>query len=754
MSLKVIGKATNDMDKFRAFRKEERKRAEEQKCWPAALWKDYFYEHQDLCKFAETGYSNFYGGLNYQPDDRFDKKVEATEQYMGPMGLSWDLLFTNEVITVLRFGSLSFGIPTELVECAPYMDLDQYTTADLRHRIGLEKDGMHALVPAGDAGGATRRGLKEDIASVRSDLSQKEADLKELQEKQRQEIEDMKRMIAEKYKEQFDLIEQKKAEMELRMAQLEKQLFILDTELYAIRCFMGETVTFVPLRTGAHAQMDAPVILYQKLRFLDEELGKYLAIYGFDGHGIKLFEEALKHRDDLFDLFAPPDKSISLIRISRKKTQYGQNIAIANMLQEYETYHGGQIGILVRDGENLWAGWTDPDRINVKEDVFLKPQTEISAGDDTGQSSTKEEIASRYFIFSILQGILHQGNMLHLPSGCSVFKGSPYICFSMADGWLEDNRFGTFADIVERTDQPMQVGDMVLTTIYITRDDLYNGSFTRSTSMEPWYNNRGRGDKNRTHDADIPDKQILPVNFVEKEECYKILFKKYRCLVKEVPTDKEGVYTLQTERTEELIGHEEEAIALFDGYYDGRKKPAYDLRGLSEEQIYSWYMEYDQKCRGEYSERNYTFPSGKDSYYQVPCGIRKGATILHYYLSAEKQYSNARANMEIMAGEYLNLTYLNSIYVLYAIKNRKVGGWTVGGKRIDYANSIEYLNIALEFLRERERKEAEMLTKYMDLYPEWQVDLSEWRLEHQYHKLTDARAQKFAKYVREKEIRY
>src|SRR5699024_6058936 len=127
----------------------------------------------------------------------------------------------------------------------------------------------------------------------------------------------------------------------------------------------------------------------------------------------------------LFDLFAPPDKSISLIRISRKKTQYGQNIAIANMLQEYETYHGGQIGILVRDGENLWAGWTDPDRINVKEDVFLKPQTEISAGDDTGQSSTKEEIASRYFIFSILQGILHQGNMLHLPSGCSVFKGSP-----------------------------------------------------------------------------------------------------------------------------------------------------------------------------------------------------------------------------------------------------------------------------------------------------------------------------------------
>lgn len=103
-----------------------------------------------------------------------------------------------------------------------------------------------------------------------------------------------------------------------------------------------------------------------------------------------------------------------------------------------------------------------------------------------------------------------------------------------------------------------------------------------------------------------------------------------------------------------------------------------------------------------------------------------------------------------MEGEYLNLTYLNSVYILYAIQNRKIGGWTIGRQTINYANSIVYLNIALEYLREREKKESEMLSKYMDLYPDWQVDLSEWRLEHQYHKLTDARAQKFAKYVRKK----
>ena len=33
----------------------------------------------------------------------------------------------------------------------------------------------------------------------------------------------------------------------------------------------------------------------------------------------------------------------------------------------------------------------------------------------------------------------------------------------------------------------------------------------------------------------------------------------------------------------------------------------------------------------------------------------------------------------------------------------------------------------------------------MELYEGWQVDLSEWRLSHNYHRLTDTRAKKFAK---------
>ena len=59
--------------------------------------------------------------------------------------------------------------------------------------------------------------------------------------------------------------------------------------------------------------------------------------------------------------------------------------------------------------------------------------------------------------------------------------------------------------------------------------------------------------------------------------------------------------------------------------------------------------------------------------------------------------------------------------------------------------TIMKLNKALEYFDEREKKEKEMLLKYMDKLPEnWQVDLTLWRKEHGYHALTEARAKKWA----------
>ena len=82
----------------------------------------------------------------------------------------------------------------------------------------------------------------------------------------------------------------------------------------------------------------------------------------------------------------------------------------------------------------------------------------------------------------------------------------------------------------------------------------------------------------------------------------------------------------------------------------------------------------------------------------------------------------------------------------YAIQNRKVGRLFIGGKEVSYAYAMRYLNTALEYLRNREKQEKALIMKYSYLLPEWEVALSEWKLVHNVHSITDYQAKRFAKY--------
>lgn len=182
--------------------------------------------------------------------------------------------------------------------------------------------------------------------------------------------------------------------------------------------------------------------------------------------------------------------------------------------------------------------------------------------------------------------------------------------------------------------------------------------------------------------------------------------------------------------------------------YNDKLTDGTPTKGLLPEEIHDLYIR-----RGYERNRNQYIDSwGDDHYYTVYDRTEFLDEVTHYYISAEKSdsyYSDkeniARANMEIKSKEYINLTYLNSIYLLYVLQNRNMGDWRSGRATVDFANALPYLNKALDYLRKREKKEAEMLEKHMDLYDGWQMDVSEWRLKNGYHRLTDARAKRFAK---------
>lgn len=743
-NLQKTGHARIIWDKYQKFLDTEYQNAKS----GSPSWYDKVYATvpMDIASILQEGYrrtDNFDRNAMLIPDEGMVKKIRKHQDYLDHMNLDWDLCYVGQNMAVLRSGTLTFGLPVNTVECFPYKGFDHIPLNELKAAAG---DTSHSLIPETSV---TKTGVVAHISKIQTDIASKEKEIASANQAMQEELQRIKAEIEAKYAEKMQILEEKKAALKAEQQKMEKQLFLLETEIYSIRCFMGETVDFIPICTGKHTAVDEPVIIYQELRYLDEELGKYLAIYGFDGTQKAYFEEILRNRPDLQEIFAPGEKSVSFVKVSRNKIIYCENDVIANTLAEYEVYHGRTIGIIIRDGKNIWMGWTDQDKINLEnENIFLKPERKegVINDYDLHTSSSKEEIASRYFIFHIIQGIIQSQKLFHLPESVDITANSPYVVLSMADSWLEDNRFGTFSDIVKRTNEPLQKGDYILTTLSIQRDDTYSSIHSRYSA---WDNDRGRGEKNRTHDAYIPNRSILPINLIDTIKHYKVYYKKYRLNVKNVPLEGSVFSTYDTEETSEYLGMTSNPLTIEnDKYY------SISVKGCTPEEVYQAVRSANP--HGWQDRQHLVDPMEKEeSYYTIYDHTELDYTERECYLSATKSDTwgdgnGSRANMLIYNDEYLNLTYLNSVYIKYAIQNKKIGGWRRGNVIVDYANSIPYLNKAMEYLVAREKKEAMLLTKYIELYDEWQVDLSEWRLANGYHRLTDTRAKKFAKYVTSK----
>ena len=180
---------------------------------------------------------------------------------------------------------------------------------------------------------------------------------------------------------------------------------------------------------------------------------------------------------------------------------------------------------------------------------------------------------------------------------------------------------------------------------------------------------------------------------------------------------------------------------------------------LTEESVKEWacWLQHYYRNDGVISSTKSCFSKEEKYYKQYVYKAEHIESDRHIYISEEKAYcagsydsakKMARANLEVFENELLNLTYLDSVRIRYAITNRKLGDWKIGGHYVDYAKAIKYLNVALSYVLQREEKEKEMLLAYTAELPDnWQVTLADWRREHGYHSLTDARANSFVKFM-------
>ncbi len=774
----MIGYAKINKEKLKAWAKNETKRIEVSEdipnsCWYNSLWAGYFYKKQDIYKDAlplvsHSRYSGIYDSVNNNVP-KFISLMESLEDESQRL----HVFYADDTAAIVGYQGHRFIIPAELAEIELLKDYTTMTTGDLT-LLGNSQI-SEAMLPA-DMNGCS-------IRSVESELDEQKKQIAEAEEKCKQAIEEIRQEALRKEQELRALLEKETEKLKVVKEELENKLYVLDTQIYGIRCYLGEVVDFKQIRSGKAAASDVPVVIFQKIRFLDEEMGKYLSLYDFGAYSedTETLIGALKARDDLRDIFCPSDRCVTVLRNSRTGKTVKMSDKVANMLEKYEYLHGSQIAILVRDGDNLYVGWTDENKVSIaSEDVFLRPDTSVSEIEDEEYGfghrywsekdrieaekkmakSAMDERVSRFFLMSVLQGMIDRGGLLNIPSKTKITEESELVKFSFAEGWLTDNTYGDLVDILNRSkDIEVKKGEILLTGMHVTRDDIHDYGSRYNTQYQAYSNNRGIGERNRTHGAGIPALSLLPVNKVLKEMSVNVTFAlvkgkaevnpKYRCW------DNSPAYSVVKDPSGEVLGTYTCKMYL-DADDFNAAGTLVNLKKVVEAKYKNsslWYVNEKNEIEAV-SSRPVKFEYLPDL---TKVGVPEIKDVealdseCHTYISVPMQTyksSNARVNFEIMSDEYIRTTYLCSTWLKYVITTKHIGDFRIGGTGMSYAEALKYLNKLIGYVKEREEEERKLLMEaggedYLEAHPEWDRELCEWRLENRIVSLTARSAKRF-----------
>ena len=658
-----------------------------------------------------------------RPVETFLKNFNNFIDDVNEFGLVLKIYYRDDMISLVGPNLSSkclWVLPSRFVDPTEYRNYDSLTGSQrhalLNGSMPNEEHPSSALDKIGSKSSLLSKQIlaQSEIDKLKDNINKvKTAQIDELKKLQ-EEIDKKTKELEEKKQDMLSVLDAKKAEMESMLENMNREIYKLDSEIYAIRCYTGEVLELKKLRTGKVASSDTPLVFFQKMRYLDEELGKIASIYDVDFNDVKSFESLIKYRDDVVDTFLPSTRSLTLIRVSRSNKGYTHKEG-TNILDYYEKYHGKKVAILIRDNENVYIAWTDDDRIHFSDDAFFKPgeielSTEESSYLDKKSFETQEtyekrikteekrfidESLGRYFICSLMQGILDR-NIIKFPQKLN-FMDSPYIVRSYADGYLTTNEYGTLEEMIDRCNKSVKIGDYILMTDSI-RPQIrrsINGGYIDQT----YNNDRGRGEKNRTHDVMAGDNVIYPVNLVEHSARYS-----------------------------------------YDTWYDRNPNEVENSERRWTDVEYKEFVECDWSRR-TWKYKNLKKIEGSDNY--------------SYYISLEKDENwqtgkCARANFEVYDDEFINLTFMNSVWLEYVLTNQKTGSIRIHSQEVDFAHIIPYLKTSLTHVKERERKFAEYIKKHDPSILEdikWPVKLTEWMIEHDYHNFSEFRAKQFCKSI-------
>lgn len=275
------------------------------------------------------------------------------------------------------------------------------------------------------------------------------------------------------------------AELQSKIQLYEHELLIMRSDLTAFEYRNGLTVDFMNIHKGANAPVHQPIIIHQKLIYLDEDLPRLTDLYDVDSGSL---EVAIKNSPALLEHICPTSKGITFLKMRNSAGNYELENTVMKFIRNVMP---NEVGVLIRNGENTWFTWLDSNDISLSVDSF----TSKSSDEETSLSL----LQSRYYLFNLIMGLIERNEILQLDHVPTNMFADPGIIWSNADSQIADSTYVELGNIIpilnrySKADDPIYVLNSF--TDKATYTDRYGGGTTE----------RGRGDNALTDNTSVKE---------------------------------------------------------------------------------------------------------------------------------------------------------------------------------------------------------------------------------------------------------
>jgi hypothetical protein len=284
------------------------------------------------------------------------------------------------------------------------------------------------------------------------------------------------------------------AELQSKIQLYEHELLIMRSDLTAFEYRNGLTVNFMNIHKGANAPINQPIIIHQKLIYLDEDLPRLTDLYDVNSGSL---EVAIKNSPALLEHICPTSKGITFLKM-RNSTGYFE---LDNTVMEFvRNVMPNEVGVLIRNGENTWFTWLDSQDISLSTDSF----TSKSSDEKTSVSL----LQSRYYLFNLIMGLIERNEILQLDHVPTNMFADPGIIWSSADSQITDSTYVELGKIISILNRYSKTDDPIYVLNSFKDNAKYTGRYGGGTTE------RGRGDNALTDNTRV-DKGLNKIKGID-----------------------------------------------------------------------------------------------------------------------------------------------------------------------------------------------------------------------------------------------